>query len=107
MHKVVLLVFVVTAFASVGCRPTDPLSRSIVAAVNAGAGTRVILADYTGFGWDRVCNFGPYTADSEVDRISGIQGAASRAYDIRENDGIDVLMFIEGQRVVASVAHSR
>jgi hypothetical protein len=107
MEKVLLAIVAVAAFTLVGCSRADAVSRSIAASVHAGAGTRLTLADHTDFAWERVCIFGPYTPDTEVDRISGIQGVASRAYDIRENEGIDVLMFIDRQQVVASVAHPR
>jgi hypothetical protein len=52
-------------------------------------------------------NFGPYTPDDKVDAVTGIQGAAGRAYDIQSNDGINVLMFIHEGRIVGSVAHPR
>jgi len=107
MEKVLLSIVAVAAFASAGCSRADAVSRSIAASVSAGAGTRLVLADHAGFAWERVCIFGPYTPDTDVDRISGIHEAASRAFDIRENDGIDVLMFISRQQVVASVAHPR
>jgi hypothetical protein len=107
MRKVVLAILALAAFAPFGCSRADAVSRSIAASVHAGVGTRLILADHTSFSWERVCIFGPYTPDIEVDRISGIQGAAGRAYDIRENDGIDVLMFLSKQEVVAAVAHPR
>lgn len=100
----------VSAFAIVtvvGCARADPVSRSIAASVAKGAGTRVVLVDHAEFAWDRVCIFGPYTADAEVNRISGVPGAATRAFDIRQNDGIDALLFISGRQVIASVAHPR
>ena len=57
--------------------------------------------------WDRVCIFGPYSPDDKVEAVTGIHGAGERAYDIRSNDGINVLMFIDGGHIAASVAHPR
>ena len=65
------------------------------------------LADSAGFEWDRGCIFGPYTPDDRVVVITGLPGAASRAYDTRSNDAIDVLMFIRSEKVVYSIEHAR
>lgn len=65
------------------------------------------LVDHATFAWDKVCIFGPYTPDGDIDAATGIQGAAAQAHDIRSSDGIDVLMFIHEGRIAASVAHPR
>lgn len=84
-----------------------PISDSIGATVGRGAGTRLALAEHTPSPWDRVCIFGPYTPDEDVDAVTGVPGASKRAFDIRSNDGINVLMFIDEGKVVESVTHSR
>ena len=95
--------------ASLGsaCRSDGPVNKSIAATVEKGPGTRLVLAEHAGFSWDKVCILGPYTPDDKVDSLTGIQGAAGQAYDIRSNDGINVLMFIRDARIAASVAHPR
>jgi hypothetical protein len=80
---------------------------SIAALVRAGPGTQVVLADHAAFAWERACIFGPYTSDKDIDALTGISGAATRAFDIRSNDGIDVLMFVHEGQIAASVAHQR
>ena len=92
---------------SSGCGSEGPLNKSIAASVEKGPGTRLVLVEHTGFEWDKVCILGPYTPDDKVDSLTGIQGAAGQAYDIRSNDGINVLMFVSDTRIVASVAHAR
>lgn len=98
---------VLIALSVVGCGPSDPTSRSIANTVAGGPGTRLTLAEVATFPWDRVCIFGPYTPNDEVDAVTRIPGAARRAFDIRSHDGINVLMFIQNDRVIASVAHGR
>ena len=90
-----------------GCAGDSPVSSSIGATVDRGVGTRLALAEHTAFRWDKVCIFGPYTSDDAVDSITGIPGASGRAYDIRLNEGINVLMFIDAGRIADSVAHPR
>ena len=89
------------------CAGEGRLNRSIAAAVEKGPGTRLVLAEHTAFAWDKVCILGPYTPDDEVDSLTGVQGAARQAHGIRDSDSINVLMFVGGGRVAASVAHPR
>ena len=102
-----LLALIAFAVLSSACSIEESVSRSIATAVEKGPGTRLVLAEHTEFGWDKVCILGPYTPDDKVDSLTGIQGAAARAHDIRESDGINALMFISEGRIAASVAHPR
>lgn len=102
-----LILLVTTVAVGVTRCAGDPISDSVEATVARGPGTRLVLAEHTQAKWDKVCVFGPYTPDEEVDAVAGIPGASKRAFDIRSNEGINVLMFIEGGQVAASVAHSR
>jgi hypothetical protein len=52
-------------------------------------------------------NVGPYTPNSDIDAVTGVEGAAKQAYDIRSNDDIDVVMFIVAGQIAASIAHRR
>jgi hypothetical protein len=101
------LVFLGLSILSFGCASEGPVNRSIAASVEKGPGTRLILSEHTGFPWDRVCILGPYTPDDKADSLTGVQGAAGQAHDIRSNDGINVLMFVSEGRIAASVAHAR
>lgn len=107
MRTTLRCVIVFAALGAMGCGSNDSISTSIASSVNRGPGTRVALVDHAAFPWERACVFGAYTSDRDVDAVTGIQGAAKRAYDIRSNDGINVLMFIHEGRIVASVAHRR
>jgi hypothetical protein len=89
-----MLVSLALAGLNSACRSEGPVNMSIAASVGKGPGTRLVLAEHTGFRWDKVCILGPYTPDDKVDSSTGIQGGAGQAYDIRSNDGINVLMFV-------------
>jgi hypothetical protein len=102
-----LLAIVALAGLTSGCGGEEPVSRSIAAAVKKGPGTRLVLAEHTGFVWDKVCVLGPYTPDYRVDSLTGIRGAAGHAHDIRSSDAINVLMFTREDRIAASIAHAR
>jgi hypothetical protein len=67
----------------------------------------VVLAEHARFAWENACIFGPYTPDDRIDAVTGIRGAAARAYDLRSNDRISVVMFIHEGKIVGSIAHPR
>ena len=100
-------VIAVALLGLMGCSGPDPVSTSIGSVATQGPGTRLLLAEQAPFEWDRVCVFGPYTSDDHVKEVTGVDDSAAAAYDIRSNDRIDVLMFIAGDRIARSVAHSR
>lgn len=95
-------------FGTIGCgRDNDAVSRSIRGAVKQGNGARVVLAEYTSFAWDKVWIFGPYTPTDKIEAVTGISGVARDTQGIESRDDIDVLLFVRGGRVAASVAHAR
>jgi hypothetical protein len=102
-----MLVSLALAGLGSACTSEGSVNKSIAATVEKGPGTRLLLTEHTGFPWDKVCILGPYTPDDKVDSLTGIQGAAGQAYDIRSNDGINVLMFVREGRIASSVAHGR
>ena len=99
--------FLLAAASVGGCIVDKSISSSIGTTVKRGVGTKIVFADYAIFNWSRACVFGPYTPDETVESVTGIHGAATKAFDIRSNDGIDVLMFLGDDRVVHSVRHRR
>src|SRR5688572_28690269 len=90
-----------------GCGQQGPVSRSIAATSEKGPGTRLVLAEHTRFGWDKVCVIGPYTSDEQLASLTGIQGAAGHAHGIQSSDAMHVLMFISEGRIAESVPHPR
>jgi hypothetical protein len=104
--RTILALLALAGFTS-GCGGEEPVNQSIAASVQKGPGTRLVLAEHTGFAWDKVCVLGPFTPDDEVDSLAGIRGAAGQAHGIRSSDGINVLMFIREGRIAASIAHTR
>lgn len=107
MRTVCSLLFVAIVLGIIGCRGTDRVSKSIGLTVAQGKGTQLTLAEHTPFQWNKVCIFGPYSADKLIEKTTGVAGSASLAHDIRSSDMIDVLMFIDEGRITNSIAHSR
>ena len=102
-----VLASLVLASLSAACGSESSVNESLAAAVEKGPGTCLVLAEHSRFPWDKVCILGPYTPDDKVDSLTGIQGAAAQAHDIRSNDGINVILFVRDGQMAASVAHAR
>jgi hypothetical protein len=81
----------------------DPTAAAIVAQVRSGPGHPLVLSELAPFRWDRVCLFGPYTTAQEVVQITGLPEAARATHGIESNESIDLLLFVEGDRIVREV----
>lgn len=95
-----LIVLVALALTACG---QDAIAAAISAYVRRGPGHYIVLSEMAPFGWDRVCLFGPYTPAEEVVQTAGVSGAARATRGIESNDGIDLLLFVEGDRIVREV----
>ena len=93
----------------IGCerKDSDAVSSSISGAVKRGDGARVALVEHTSFAWDKVCIFGPYTPADHIEAVTLIPGTAREAPGIESREDIDLLLFVRGGRITASVAHPR
>ena len=92
---------------AVGCsKPAPTLSEQIAARYDAGG--VVDLASVGPAEWERVCIFAPYsTTQFHGRRALGFDWDMDASSEIRLNEGIALLVFVQGQQVVAFVDHSR
>ena len=102
-----MLTLLALAGLTVACGREETVNQSIAASVRKGPGTQLVLAEHTGFPWDKVCILGPYTSADQVDSLTGIHGAARYAHDIQSRDSINVLLFVSESGISAALAHAR
>lgn len=57
--------------------------------------------------WERVCILSPYTNNQRAEHVLGFKWDAESKTSIAGSDGINVLVFVQGQRVVAYTEHPR
>lgn len=57
--------------------------------------------------WESVCILEPYTNNQMAEEILGFQWDAESETEIDGSDGINVLVFVRGQEVVAFTEHPR
>lgn len=57
--------------------------------------------------WERVCILSPYSTNQTAELVLGFKWDAESKTSIAGNDGINVLVFVQEQRVVAYTEHPR
>jgi len=98
-------VLVLILAALTGCR--DSASSSIADQFSASGRKGVDLAAAVPGNWDRVCILGPYSSDAVAAQTLGFTWPAETLTDIEQDDGISLLVFVQGKSVIDYVEHSR
>jgi hypothetical protein len=58
-------------------------------------------------GWDRACILTPYTSNVETEKVLGFKWDSDTKTSIGGSDGINVVVFLRGQEVLAFTEHPR
>lgn len=85
----------------------NEISAQIEAQFNASQTTPVNLALVGPATWERVCVLGPYTNNERTEKTLGFKWDSEAHTSIGSNDGINVLVFTEGNQVIAYAEHPR
>jgi hypothetical protein len=96
---------ILTLVAICGCG--NALSSSIADQFAASGRKTVDLASAVPGNWERVCVLEPYSTDASAAEALGFKWPAERLTDIADNDGISLLIFVQGQSVLGHVEHPR
>jgi hypothetical protein len=99
MTRMLGITVIVLLLAACGGGTELELERA-VAEARAG-GDPVDLADLADTRWDRAAVFGPSTTEAEMERVLGIPPPA-RAERRLTDEGISLVIFVRGERVVAA-----
>ncbi len=92
----------------VGCgSSTSPLSEEITRQFQSSGRTFVNLAEAVPGNWAKVCIFGPYSDNNAAYKTLGFRWNLEKHSSITTGEGIGLLVFIKGQKVVAQVEHPR
>lgn len=83
------------------------ISEQITAQFEASKTTPVDLSVVGPASWERVCVLGPYTTNQTAEKILGFKWDAESKTTIAGSDGVNVLVFVQNQRVVAYTEHPR
>lgn len=93
---------------SVGaCAQQSEVSDSIARNFKATEGKTVNLAAAVPGNWERVCILGPYSDNTAAKRALGFDWNIERKTTIQNNEGISLLLFLQGQSVLQYAEHPR
>jgi hypothetical protein len=87
--------------------PSYAVSTALSAAICRGPGATVDFAEVAPFDWDRVFVFGPYTPHSSIHARLGFPWSGVSRTTIEWNEGVNLVVFIRGTRVVCWFEHVR
>ncbi len=104
-----LMAFLVLTFAACGDAEVrlDGLARAAEQRATSHDGAPISLAKETGFTWDRVFIFPPYTPESEVLREIGVPWDDVERTGIATRDDAVLLVFVRSGAVTAFAMHPR
>lgn len=94
----------------VACGSPDPLqdiSRDIESQLNRSQTEAISLQAVGPADWESVCVLEPYTNNQRAEEILGFEWDAESETEIYSRDGINVLVFVRGDDVVAFTEHPR
>ena len=104
MNRSHLLLAVTLLFAA--CSQDQGISSALARTVDSNSAT-VDLATVGPPNWERVCILGPYSSNERAQQILGFKWDAHGKSSIASNDGINLLVFVRGQKVVGFAEHPR
>lgn len=91
-----------------GCSSGDSaISEQITAQFDASKTTHIDLSIVGPASWERVCVLSPYTTNQSAEHVLGFKWDAESRTSIAGSDGINVLVFVQKQQVVAYAEHPR
>ena len=85
----------------------SPISEQIAVQFEASKTAPIDLSVVGPASWERVCVLSPYTTNQTAEQVLGFKWDAESKTSIAGSDGINVLVFVQNQQVVAYTEHPR
>lgn len=106
MRRIRLALFI-AVFAATGCTGSDRGLEERIAAAALRDGAILRIEGLTGFAWERLYIFPPYSSQGEIDAELGFEWPAAARTGIFDSDRITLLVFVRGRAVVRHVTQPR
>jgi hypothetical protein len=91
-----------------GCSGASPsISEQITKQFKASQTEPIDLSAVGPASWERVCILSPYSTNQSAEKVLGFKWDVESKTPIAGSDGINVLVFVQEQRVVAYTEHPR
>jgi hypothetical protein len=101
------LVLLVLVSAGVFVSRSDRFSNRLGERVAEGGDQPIDFASVADFDWDRVYFFPPYPSQSNIEKTLGFQWPGLGGSKIESSDGVTLIVFVKGNRVVHAFDHPR
>jgi hypothetical protein len=88
-------------------KPEKPIAAAMQSAFSASGRKSLDLAIAVPRPWERVCILGPYTDNTAAAKLLGFPWDVKAQSAVGMNDGIALLLFVQGQQVVSQVDYPR
>lgn len=91
-----------------GCSSSSsPIRAKITAQFEASNTAPIDLSVVGPASWERICVLSPYTTNQTAEKVLGFRWDAESKTSIAGSDGVNVLVFVQNQQVVAYAEHPR
>lgn len=91
-----------------GCSSSSsPIRAKITAQFEASNTAPIDLSVVGPASWKRICVLSPYTTNQTAEKVLGFRWDAESKTSIAGSDGVNVLVFVQNQQVVAYAEHPR
>lgn len=91
-----------------GCSSSSsPISEQIAVQFEASKTAPIDLSVVGPASWERICVLSPYTTNQTAEQVLGFRWDAESKTSIAGSEGINVLIFVQNQQVVAYTEHPR
>ena len=95
MIRCLLVVFTITLF--VGCTKHDSTAKILDLGNNL---KKVVVSDYVGTNWDKVCFFGPYSNNELAKSSLGFDWDLEINSSVYVNEGVSLLVLVKNSQVI-------
>ena len=102
-----LLVMVIAGCSDVNEGADQTISAAITRQFDSSGNKAINFSQIGPVGWQRMCVFGPYAMNDTVEKTLGFKWDALSKSSIGSNDGINLLVFVKDNAVIAYTEHPR
>ena len=107
MKKVIILFILISFTSCSNNKIANEISENIYAQLKQSEWKVIDFSKTVSFQYERVCILGPYTTNESAEQALGFFWDVQKETEISGNDGINLIVFIEKNKVISYVEHSR
>jgi len=107
MAKVIIFFILIFLTSCSNKQDENKISKNIYAQLKQSEWKVVDFSKTVPFEYEKICILGPYTTNESAEQALGFFWDVQKETEISGNDGINLIVFIEDNKVISYVEHSR